>query len=426
MHIEIALHRFTAFACGALALLGLVGAARAETSPWYVAASQSYTYDSNLLRLGSGQATPDGYSRNDDVLSTALLAGLDQPIGRQRLFGNLTVRQNRYSGNPRFNNTSYNATLGLDWSTIERVSGSVSASANRALQSFSTDLFSTERLNNQESSETLNGNIAVGVVTEYSLVASGGHRRVTNSLPDPGIRSRDFYQDNAEVGLRWAPTSTASFGLALGTTRGRYPKFTTAGTGEYQADRFKRNDVVLTATLKPSGASTVDIRLANGRTRYDLNQQRDFSGLTGSVVWGWQATGKLRVSTQLSRDTGQDSYLTRTIQTNQPTTADYSRLTNQLRVQVNHDLTAKFGLTAGASYASRDLVRTINDPLIAADATDSDRSTLLSAGVRWAPRRYGTLGCDVTMEKRKASSEPVLTSDMSAKSLTCFGQLTLQ
>jgi hypothetical protein len=249
---------------------------------------------------------------------------------------------------------------------------------------------------------------------------------VTNSLSDPGIRSRDFYQDNAEVGLRWAPSSTATFGLALGTTRGRYPKFTTAGTGEYQADRFKRNDVVLTATLKPSGASTVDVRLSNGRTRYDLNQQRDFSGLTGSVVWGWQATGKLRVSTQLSRDTGQDSYLTRTIQTNQPTTADYSRLTNQLRVQVNYDLTAKFGLTGGASYASRDLVRTINDPLIAADATDTDRTQLLSAGVRWAPRRYGTLGCDVTMEKRKASSEPVLTADMSAKSLTCFGQLTLQ
>jgi len=264
------------------------------------------------------------------------------------------------------------------------------------------------------------------MVTEYSLVASGGHRRVTNSLSDPGIRSRDFYQDNAEVGLRWAPTSTATFGLALGSTRGRYPKFGIQANGDYQADRFNRSDVVLSSTLRPSGASTIDIRLANGNTTYDLNQQRNFSGVTGSVVWGWEATGKLRLSLQFSRDTGQDSYATRTVLTNQPTTADYSRLTDQLSLQANYDLTAKVGFTASATVASRDLVRTINDPLIPADATGTDRTRLLSVGARWSPRRYGSLGCDVSTQKRNGSGSIDLTSNMSAKSLTCFGQLTLQ
>ncbi len=413
-----------AFAWGAFALLGLVGGVHAESSPWYIAASQSYTYDSNLLRLADGQDAPPGYSRNDDILSTALLAGLDQSIGRQRLFGNVAVRQNRYGGNSRFNNTSYNASLGLDWATVERVSGSLSASANRALQSFATDLFTAERLNNLESTESINGSIAVGLVTEYSLVLTGGHRRVHNSLVD--LRSREFYQDNAELILRWAPTSAATFGLGLGSTRGRYPKFGIQANGDYQADRFKRDDVVLTATLRPSGASTVDIRLANGRTAYDLNQRRNFSGVTGSLSWGWQATGKLRLNAQLSRDTGQDSYATRTFVTNQPTTADYSRVTEQLRLLVNYELTAKVGINLGASHASRDLVRTINDPLVPADATGTDRTRLLSAGARWVPRRYATLGCDVTMEKRSGSGSIDLTSNMGAKSLTCFGQLTLQ
>jgi len=412
----------TALAWGAFAALGMVGVAHGETSPWYVAASQSYSYESNLLRLGDGQPLPTGYSRNDEILSTALLAGLDQPIGRQRLSGNLAVRQNRYGSNTRFDNTSYNGALSLDWSTIERVSGSLSASANQALQSFANDLFSPELANNLESSEALNGSVAVGLVTQYSLVASGGHRRVRNSLVD--LRSREFYQDNAEVGMRWAPSSTATFGVSLGSTRGRYPKFGIQANGDYQADRFKRDDVGLNATLRPSGASTVDFRLANGTTTYDLNQRRNFSGVTGSLAWSWEATGKLRLSLQFSRDTGQDSYATRTANT--PTTADYSRLANQARLQLGYELTAKVGITVGANYVGRDLVRTINDPALAggANAAGTDRTRQVSVGARWSPRRYGTLGCDVTTENRSGQGE--LTTNMGDKSLTCFGQLTLQ
>lgn len=422
----MSLRRCALGGCAAALLWLSAGMAVAETSPWYIAASQSYAYESNLLRLANGQADPPGYSRNDDITSTSLLAGLDQPIGRQRLFGNVTVRQNRYSGNPQFNNTSYNGSLGLDWSTIERISGNLSASATRALQSFSTDLFTTERLNNLESTETVNGSIAIGLVTEYSLMLSGGHRRVHNSLDDPGIRSREYYQDNAELVLRWSPSGLATFGFGAGVTRGRYPKFGIAANGDYSADRFKRQDAVLTATIRPTGASTFDVRLANGTTRYDLNQQRNFSGVTGSVVWGWQITGKLRLATQINRDTGQDSYATRTFITNRPTTADYSRVTDQLRVQAYYELSAKVGLNAGASYAHRDLVRTINDPAIPADATGSDRTKLMSVGGRWAPRRYALLGCDVSSEKRKATGSSLLSADMTAKSLSCYGQLTLQ
>lgn len=422
----MSLRRCALGGCAAALFWLPAGVAVAETSPWYIAASQSYAYESNLLRLATGQEAPPGYSRNDDITSTSLLAGLDQPIGRQRLFGNVTVRQNRYSGNPQFNNTSYNGSVGLDWSTIERISGSVSASATRALQSFSTDLFTTERLNNLESTETVNGNIAIGLVTEYSLMLSGGHRRVHNSLDDPGIRSREYYQDNAELLLRWAPSSIGTFGIGVAATRGRYPKFGIAANGDYSADRFKRHDAVLTATLKPTGASTFDVRVANGTTRYDLNQQRNFSGVTGSLVWGWQITGKLRLATQINRDTGQDSYATRKLLTGEPTTGDYSRVTDQLRVQLYYDLSAKVALNAGASYAHRDLVTTFNDPARPPELTGSDRTVLMSVGGRWAPRRYALLGCDVSSEKRKASGSPFLSADMSAKSLSCFGQLTLQ
>jgi hypothetical protein len=415
-----------AFAWGAVAALSLGGPAHAETSPWYLGASQNVTHDSNVLRLAAGQETPAGYSRADNVLSTALLAGLDQPFGRQRLYSNLTLRTNRYRGNPRFNNTSYSALVGLDWSTVERISGSLAFNANRALQSFSTDLFTTERATNLESTESLNGSINVGLVTEYSLVLSGGHVRVHNSLQDAGIKSREFNQDNAEVGLRWRPSAATSIGLSVATTQGRYPKFTTQASGEYQADRYTRNDVVLALALQPTGASRVDLRIANGKTTYDLNQRRDFSGVTGSVAWSWQVTGKVNLNSSYARDTGQDSYIyaVRSQTSNSPITTDYSRVTSTLRLRASYEATAKIGLTAGVNYYSRDLVNTINDPSIPFNASGQDRTTTLSLGGRWAPRRYGLLGCDVSSERRKGNGP--LTSDLTAKTLSCFGQFTLQ
>ena len=88
--------------------------AQAETSPWYVGGALGLSHETNVYRLPEGIAPQTGTARSDQVTSATLLGGLDQPIGRQRLFGNVTVRQNRYSGNPQFNNTSYNGSLGLD------------------------------------------------------------------------------------------------------------------------------------------------------------------------------------------------------------------------------------------------------------------------------------------------------------------------
>lgn len=408
-------------ACAAV-LLVRSATALAENNPWYIAASQAYAYESNLLRLGTNQATPDGYSRNDDVLSTSLLGGLDQQIGRQHLYGNVAVRQNRYRSNAQFNNTGYTGNLVLDWSTIERISGTLSANANRALQSFNSDGFSAVRLNNQESTEAINGNIAVGLVTQYSLLAGLGRRHVHNSLNDASIRAREYYQDNADLSLRWVPNAIYAFGLGATVTKGRYPKFTIGGNGDYVADRFTRNDIVLTASAKPTGASSIDARIADGRTRYAINNQRDFSGVTGSIAWAWQASGKLRLNTQYSRDTGQESYPQFVFSI--PTTADFSRVVEQLRVQAAYDVSAKVALNVSASYIHRDLVRTFRLNTNLLDGAGSDRTTMLSVGSRWSPRRFALLGCDVSMERRKASGG--LTVDMQAKSLSCYGQLSIQ
>jgi hypothetical protein len=104
-------------------LLVHAGPVWAEASPYTLGASQTVTYDSNLLRLSNGQAVPDGYSRADTVYTTALIAGLDQPIGRQRVYANATLRANRLSKNRIYDNEGYALAGGLDWSTVNRPAG---------------------------------------------------------------------------------------------------------------------------------------------------------------------------------------------------------------------------------------------------------------------------------------------------------------
>ena len=411
-------------ALGAPALwLLLAAAAQAQSSPWFVAGMVNLGHESNLLRLAKGQEAPAGYSKADRLTSTALLAGLDQTISRQRVFGNIALRDNRFADNRLYNNQGYTATLGLDWATAERLSGSLSGSASRNLSSFNLQEIGLLPEKNLESVQAFDATLRLGLVTRYSLEAGLGTQRVKNSLDSAAVQARNYQQDSGSLGLRWRPGAATSLGLALRSTKGRYPKFRLGTDGQYEADRFKRRDVDLTATLEPSGASKFDLRLSSGKTEYDLATQRNYSGLTGTLGWGWQLSGKLAMSTRLTRETGQDSYAVTTF-FGQPGTTDYSRLTDSLRVKADYTVSPKLAFSLAWVWADRDLARTQPSLFSTVQAEGRDRVQVLALGARWTPQRSLALGCDLSNEKRRGSGE--LGSDLSAQSFGCFGQFTLQ
>ena len=400
------------------------GLALAESSPYYVGVSQTFGHESNLLRLNDGAAVPNGYSRSDTVSSTALLAGIDQPIGRQRLRGDVALRANRYNDNDVFNNQSYSANLALDWATVNRLSGTLAGRANRALSSFNRQEVGLLRDKNFEDTQALDASVRLGVVTQYSLLASAGHREVSNTLEQDSVQARNFQQDTGSLGVRWQPSSLLSLGVGVRTTQGRYPKFQRLPDNSFRADRFKRNDIDLTADYQASGASTLNARLSTGKTEYDLASQRDFSGVTGSLNWGWQASGKLRINTSLSRDTGQDSTAVNAFNT--PATADYSRVNTTLRVGADWAATSKIAVTTSVVTSQRDLVRslpaqagqTIND-------SGRERLTAFSVGARWAPTRSSLVGCNATTD-RITGSGVLASTNLKGTGISCYGQLTLQ
>lgn len=396
------------------------GAAQAETSPWYIGASQAYTHSSNLLRLSDGEAAPAGASQSDTVSSTALLGGLDQTIGRQRVFGNLVLRSNRMRHNEVYDNEGYAVTAGIDWQTVEHVSGSIKGSTQRNLASFNADEIGRIEKKNLETTKQLDATVRVGGVGELTAEATAGARSVSYSAFE--YASRAFHEDRGSVGLRWRPDGTTTLGMAVRLTKGRYPSFRSS-TGGSVADRFDRRDLDLSANLQPSGASNIDARVSFGKTEYEVATQRDFSGVTGLLRWVWQATGKLRLDTRLSRDPSQDSYFFQTPFA-ADSTVEYSRLTTALRMRADYEASAKVRLNAGVSYARRSLVNTL--PTFAGELarSGSDRSTGLTLGAAWTPVRSLQFGCDLSRERR--SSDSTLSSSYGDTTVSCFGQATLQ
>ncbi len=415
-------HRLQPLAWGLAVVLAT--AALAQTSPYYIGASQSLTYDSNVLRLVDGASAPAGLSKSGVSSTTALLAGIDQPISRQRLFGNVALRANRYSGNSLYNNESWSGQVGLDWATVERLSGNVSASANRALASFNQQEIGLIQRKNFEDTRTLDASLNLGLVTQYSLLVNLGRREVDQSLDLPAAQSRNFEQNTASVGVQWKPSSQSSFGLAVRQSDGKYPQFRALAGGGFEADRYSRRDLDLNASLQPSGQSTVSARLSTGKVDYDLATGRNFSGVTGSLAWNWQATGKVRLNTALTRDTGQDSYAVTVFNT--PGTADYSRVTTSLVLGADYAATSKIQVNAGFSTQDRDQVRTLPAGALAAfNDSGSERTNIFTLGARWRPTRSVLVGCNANNERRKGSGN-LVSSNINSNSIGCYGQITLQ
>lgn len=404
-----------------LALL-ITGGAAAQTSPWYIGASQTVTHESNLYRLADGAPVPAGYSKSDLVSSTALLAGFDQPISRQRVYANATLRASQYKNNDIQDNEGYALRAGLDWETVNRLSGTLSLNSSRDLARFdSSDSAAAITQRNIVRNNSVTASARLGVVTTYTAEASLEHRRLDYSAAS--YADDENRQTTGTLGLRWWPSGKNYFGVGLRYTDGEYPRFEDLGGGAYRADTYTRTGVDLSGEFEVGGASRIVGRVTLGRTTYDEATQRDLSGATGFVAFIWNPGPKLRLEARLTRDTGQDSYFV-----DSPFivgTVDTSRVTNRLGLRANYEATAKIKLTAGLSYANRDLVRTLPAGApIPGDATGRDNTTEFTLGGTWEPTRSLVFGCDLGLEKRSASGD--LSLPYSANRFGCYGQVFLR
>ena len=386
-------------------------AATAQSSPYYIGLTQTIAHNTNLIGLRDNQTLPAGLSKSDTVFSTALVAGIDQPLGRQRLFGTANLSSNRYSRNSDFNSSGYALRLGLDWQTVERLSGRVSASSDRTVRADvrdGNDQFI--RRSNAETANQLDASLSVGLVTRLSAEATLQRRDVRYSAAEAAYR--EYQQSSASLGLRLRPGGAITWGLGLRQTRWDYLNLLT-GVADTN-DRRTRNDLDASVLWRPSGVSSFDIRLSSGKTEHEQFNTRDFSGVTGGVGWDWQPSAKLRFNTRLARDTGQDA--------DRVTTA-YTRTTDTLRVAADYALSAKIGLNLSVGAYNRLLS---GRGLVVSGLSGREKGNSLAFGARWAPVRSTVLGCNVSSDRLGSNSNPLLSDSHSASAVSCYGQLVLQ
>lgn len=393
-----------------LALSGAVPAALAQSSPYYVGASQAFTHESNIYRLSGNQPI-----NSDTVSSTSLLAGIDQTFGRQRAFADASVNTNRYRNNNTLNNTGYSLNGGLDWATVERLSGRISFGANRNMAQFNpggdTPLLTKKNIQtNKQASAT----VRYGLVGRFTAEATLSHRQVDYSAAE--YNRFEYKQNSGSLGVVYRPSGALSLGAALRYSEGRYPLARATASG-FLEDTFKRRDLDLTSDWTVSGASTISARLSIGKQEYASFNQRDFSGATGAVTWIWQPGPRLRIKSSLTRDTGQDtSFLT--FGSNNFVTSDYSRLTTAVQSSATYELTAKIFVDASARWADRSLTNT-------GLAYGNDTNKGLSLGGRWLPTRNTQVGCQLSHDSR-SSDNLALSVPFSANSTSCYAQIMLR
>lgn len=390
-----------------LCVLTAFASASAQTleRPWYLGLTQDFTHQSNILQLPTGEIS-------DTISTTTLRGGVNANLGRQRLYANAALNHQRYSDLSERNNDGYVVGLGLDWQTIERLSGSLKFDSQRRQADFNVGGIVPVSVSNIERSDDLTFRARVGVVTMFSFDAGLGHRRVSFSAPE--FAPQEYKQDSADVGIVYRPSGILS--LSTGVS-GADTRYLAASVGQTSPDRNKRRDVFVGANWVPTGASTVNARLAYGKQDYDLATAADFKGVTGALSWNWRPSGRLALVTALSRDSGRESGFLRSQEGSIVSATDLAQVTNRLGVSADYEVTGKIGLSAGLSYARRTFVDGFSG------ASGRDNVTGLTIGARWAVTRSIALGCNAARDSRSASG--VGSTDYDNDRFGCFGSVTL-
>lgn len=394
------------------AALALSVPAHAQQSPYSIGVAQAFTHSSNIFQAPSDAARRATSSRrlvSDNISTTSLLAGVDQPIGRQRILADAAVRYNKYQDESQLDNASYRLSLGANWETVNRLSGTLSLVALQNLvtygaeSAFATSARITERPRQFDATVQYGGPAVLAVYGLY------GHRSVEYSSSDASVNAEllDFKRDQVGAGVRYRVSGALTLGAEARTGKGEYPN---------RGDEFDRHDLSLTALWIPSGASRINARLTATKQDHDL--ARDISDATGSLLWSWQPTGKTRIETELRRDTGEELELLDDRATT-TTVGDTSEVANRLQVRAIYEATAKIQLDGVVRYTRRSLI----GPVLGVQVTGDDDTAFVSLGARYAVTRTISLGCSLAHENRETGS--LLSYAYRVNTASCFAQLLL-
>jgi hypothetical protein len=377
--------------------------------------SEVITRDSNLFRAAKGTTI-----ESDTYSATGIRLGLDQSFGRQRWAASLDANANRFSRHKELNNNDYALSTQLDWSTIERLSGTVSGGARQSLYRYDRDTTGVFADRNILRSRNLGLQMQLGVVTDLSFDA--GVSATQDRYSAANFVNRNVNQVSTNGGLRLRPGSGLSLRAGLRHSEGRYPQASTSGE-----DKTRRNDIDFSGVLEASGASTLNARLSRTRLSHSLTTLGDNKGWTGALGWNWRPTAKLGLDLNLTRDNslGATNFDSQLISVSSSDT----RVQNSLGLRANWEASAFWRVATSLNYANRTLDNHVdfNNGSATSLQAATDRTVAFNLGVRYLPLRNVELGCNVGREDRSTDAPAGgITFGYGVTTASCFGQVFLR
>jgi hypothetical protein len=376
-----------------------------SANPYYLGASQGFTHDTNVFRI------PDGPS--DTYSTTSLQGGFDQRIGRQRVFGSGNVAANRYFNQSDLNNVSYGLAGGLDWETIERLSGNVNVALNRNLAAPVTTSSLPTAQRNIVDTESVDTRARLGGASLLTLEAALGYGRTHYSAPQSVVSNST--QNSGGLTLFYRPGGHLRLGVGGRLTRTRTPQaFFNSATGEFESNTVDGRNLDLLADYDLSGLLSFNGRLSYTRQTNSAISNINFSGLTGSVGLVYHLTGKTDINLQAARDAGYDSSFFNTFAAVQSGTSvvvtpiaalfENNRITDTVGLGASYAATGKIGVNAGVRYV-RARISTAAIAGTASQAAPDTTDLLRSAyiGANYAILRNVSAACNLSHESRRVS-----------------------
>ena len=392
-------------------------------SPYYLGASQGFTHDSNVYRIPSGPG--DNYS------SSSLLAGFDQRLSRQRVFGTASVGLNRYQDQTQLNNTSYDLAAGLDWETLYNLSGSVNATLGQHLSAPTANVTAPVATRNLARQQAIGGVARLGGVSLFTFEGTLGYSSLDYSAP--AYVTADSKQEYGSLGVYYRPSPLLRVGLAVRLDRTRTPNAFPQPDGSFQSNQINGRRLDFLADYEVS-----DSLRASGRVGYTKQtnsgaaSDANFSGLTGNLQVDYRPTAKLAFSLGAARDAGFDAHqaalLARPGDPAPVTPAaaplyENNRVTTSLSLGGTYEATAKIKVNTGLTYARARIVTTLTSSTGTVGSPELvDETRGVTLGANYAIARPWLLACNLAYDKRAVSGAVVYTYD--ATSFGCSARFT--
>jgi len=393
-----------------------------DPSPYYIGVSQAFTHDSNVYRIPSGPA--DTYS------STSLLGGFDQLVGRQRLFGRAFVSGNRYFKEDALDNVSYSVNTGIDWETIEHLSGRLGGSFNRSLASAPSTAGTPVASKNVSDTQTIEALIRWGGPSLFSVEGTASYSNVGYSAVE--YQSSEFNHGSTSLNLFYHGGGPLRVGIGVRGDVTRTPQaFVDPATGQVQSTRLTGTNIDLLADYEVTGQISANGRLSYARQESSGGGDAVCSGWTGNLGLSWQGTAKTSLRVDAARDAGFNATTYNTFAFTQtptgialtPVVAVYqnNQLTTSAGVGASYAATAKISTFASARYQRSNQLNVLIAPgTPAPDVVDT--SKIVSLGANYQINRSWGAACNMSYEKRDVSGGANFSYD--ATTVSCSTQFT--